>query len=96
MIKGLGIVISIFIITLLVSLPLWLIIAILRRSKYKLIKLIAQLYILVMRGTPLLLQLIVIFYGLPLLGIVFDRFISCIIAFYLIMQHTLQKFLEVV
>lgn len=83
MIKGLGIVISIFIITLLVSLPLGLIVAILRRSKYKLIKLIAQLYILVMRGTPLLLQLIVIFYGLPLLGIVFDRFTSCIIAFLL-------------
>ena len=38
MIKGLGIVISIFIITLLVSIPLGLIIALLRRSKYKLIK----------------------------------------------------------
>ena len=83
MIKGLGIVISIFIITLLVSIPLGLIIALLRRSKYKLIKLIAQLYILVMRGTPLLLQLIVIFYGLPLLGVTFDRFTSGIIAFLL-------------
>lgn len=83
MIKGLGIVISIFIITLLASIPLGLIIALLRRSKYKLIKLIAQLYILVMRGTPLLLQLIVIFYGLPLLGVTFDRFTSGIIAFLL-------------
>ena len=35
MIKGLGIVISIFIITLLASIPLGLIIALLRRSKYK-------------------------------------------------------------
>lgn len=83
MIKGLGIVISIFIITLLVSIPLGLIIALLRRSKYKLIKFIAKLYILVMRGTPLLLQLIVIFYGLPLLGVTFDRFTSGIIAFLL-------------
>ena len=83
MIKGLGIVISIFIITLLASIPLGLIIAILRRSKYKLIKFISKLYILVMRGTPLLLQLIVIFYGLPLLGITFDRFTSGIIAFLL-------------
>ena len=83
MIKGLGIVISIFIITLLASIPLGLIIAILRRSKYKLIKFISKLYILVMRGTPLLLQLIVIFYGLPLLGTTFDRFTSGIIAFLL-------------
>ena len=83
MIKGLGIVISIFIITLLASIPLGLIIAILRRSKYKLIKFISKLYILVMRGTPLLLQLIVIFYGLPLLVITFDRFTSGIIAFLL-------------
>lgn len=83
MIKGLGIVISIFIITLLASIPLGLIIALLRRSKYKLIELIARLYILVMRGTPLLLQLIVIFYGLPLLGVTFDRFTSGIIAFLL-------------
>lgn len=83
MIKGLGIVISIFMITLLASIPLGLIIALLRRSKYKLIKFISKLYILVMRGTPLLLQLIVIFYGLPLLGVTFDRFTSGIIAFLL-------------
>ena len=81
MIKGLGIVISIFIITLLLSVPLGFITAILSKSKYKLIKSIVKLYVLIMRGTPLLLQLIIIFYGLPLLGITFDRFTSCIIAF---------------
>lgn len=81
MIKGLGIVIYIFIITLLLSIPLGFITAILSKSKYKLIKSIVKLYVLIMRGTPLLLQLIIIFYGLPLLGITFDRFTSCIIAF---------------
>lgn len=81
MIKGLGIVISIFIITLLLSVPLGFITAILSKSRYKLIKSIVKLYVLIMRGTPLLLQLIIIFYGLPLLGITFDRFTSCIIAF---------------
>ncbi|MGO0943697.1 ABC transporter permease subunit, partial [Clostridioides difficile] len=35
------------------------------------------------RGTPLLLQMIVIFYGLPLLGIVFDRFTAGVVAFFL-------------
>ena len=81
MIKGLGIVISIFIITLLLSVPLGFITAILSKSRYKLIKSIVKLYVLIMRGTPLLLQLIIIFYGLPLLGITFDRFTSCIVAF---------------
>lgn len=83
MLKGLGIVISVFIVTLMLSIPLGLVVAILRRSKIKIIQSIAKLYILVMRGTPLLLQLIVIFYGLPLLGITFDRFTSGIIAFFL-------------
>lgn len=83
MINGLGIVLSFFIITLALSIPFGFIIAILRRSKIKLIQYISKFYILVMRGTPLLLQLIVIFYGLPLLGITFDRFTSGIIAFFL-------------
>ncbi|SCH64975.1 MULTISPECIES: amino acid ABC transporter permease [unclassified Romboutsia] len=83
MLKGLGIVISVFIVTLILSIPLGLVVAILKRSKFKIIQLVAKLYILVMRGTPLLLQLIVIFYGLPLLGVTFDRFTSGIIAFFL-------------
>ncbi|QJA08477.1 amino acid ABC transporter permease [Romboutsia sp. CE17] len=83
MINGLGIVLSFFIITLALSIPFGFLIAILRRSKIKLIQYISKFYILVMRGTPLLLQLIVIFYGLPLLGITFDRFTSGIIAFFL-------------
>lgn len=83
MINGLGIVLSFFIITLALSIPFGFLIAILRRSKIKPIQYISKFYILVMRGTPLLLQLIVIFYGLPLLGITFDRFTSGIIAFFL-------------
>ena len=83
MINGLGIVLSFFIITLALSIPFGFIIAILRRSKIKPIQYMSKFYILVMRGTPLLLQLIVIFYGLPLLGITFDRFTSGIIAFFL-------------
>ena len=34
-----------------------------------------------MRGTPLLLQIVVIFFGLPIVGITFDRFPSAILAF---------------
>nr|WP_244877068.1 amino acid ABC transporter permease [Carnobacterium mobile] len=44
---------------------------------------IIQLYIYIMRGTPLLLQLMVIFFGLPIIGITFDRFTAAILAFLL-------------
>ncbi len=36
-----------------------------------------------MRGTPLLLQLIFVFYGLPIVGIVFQRFDAALVAFIL-------------
>ena len=40
-----------------------------------------EIYILVMRGTPLLLQIIFIFFGLPIVGISIDRMPSAILAF---------------
>ncbi len=43
-------------------------------SKFKPLQWILRFYVWIMRGTPLLLQLIFVFYGLPLVGIIFDRF----------------------
>ena len=42
---------------------------------------IARFYIWVVRGTPLLVQLFIIFYGLPSLGIMLDAFPAAVIAF---------------
>ena len=81
MIQGLKIVLSVFFITLIGSMSLGVIVAFLRLSKNKLISTIAKMYILLLRGTPLLLQLIFICFGLPILGIIFDRFVVAIIAF---------------
>ena len=72
---------KLFIVTLVLSLPLGIIVAIGRLSKNKIINKITNLYITIMRGTPLLLQIVFVFFGLPLLGIVFDRFTAAIIAF---------------
>ncbi len=55
------------------------IVAMMRLSKIKMLSLIAQFYVWVIRGTPLLVQLFVIFYGLPRIGIVFSPFISAVI-----------------
>lgn len=81
MIEGLTVTLSVFFITLIISIPLGIIVSFMIMSSNKIIKQIARLYILVLRGTPLLLQLIFIFFGLPFVGIVFDRFTAVIVAF---------------
>ncbi|EJT6158609.1 amino acid ABC transporter permease [Clostridium perfringens] len=80
-IEGLKNTLGVFILTLLLSIPLGIIVAILRLSNIKIVNFISSLYVLVMRGTPLLLQLIFIFFGLPIIGISIDRFPAAIIAF---------------
>ena len=62
----------IFGLTLLFALPLGLILSFGRMSKLKIVRIPIQLYLLVMRGTPLMLQLMFVFFGLPFIGIVFD------------------------
>ena len=80
---GLKITLGVFILTLIISIPLGMITSIGRIKGNKLSKGIIDLYILIMRGTPLLLQIIFIFFGLPLIGIRFGRFNAAIIAFVL-------------
>jgi len=79
--EGLKVTLEIFILTLVLSIPLGIIVGLMRTSKSIILRKISGAYVLIMRGTPLLLQIIVIFFGLPLLGITFDRFPSAIIAF---------------
>ncbi len=55
--------------------------ALMRLSRRRWLSSIAQVYISIVRGTPLLVQLFVIFYGLPSLGVVIDPWPSAIIAF---------------
>lgn len=60
---GLATTFEIFILTLLVALPLGLLFAFASMSKWKPLSMLMQLIIWVVRGTPLMLQLIIIFYG---------------------------------
>lgn len=56
-------------------------IALMRISEHRVLSGIARVYISIIRGTPLLVQLFVIFYGMPSIGIVVDPWPSAIIAF---------------
>ncbi|MCH4167761.1 MAG: amino acid ABC transporter permease [Streptococcaceae bacterium] len=85
LIKGTVMTLKMFGITLLGSVPLGLLVAFGLRTKFKPLTYLLNIYVWIMRGTPLLLQLIFIFYGLPLLqgGIVFERFDAAAFAFIL-------------
>lgn len=63
LVGGLGMSCLIFVLTLLFSLPLGLLVAFGRMSKHRLLSWLVRIYISVMRGTPLMLQLMVIFFG---------------------------------
>ena len=73
MFSGLGVSAQIFIFTIVLSLPLGMLLAMVRISKVGLFRQAAGAYIYLMRGTPLMLQIMFIYYGLPL---IFDLQIS--------------------
>ena len=61
--NSMGITMEIFFVTLVTSLILGLGLALVRMSKSRVLSLIAKFYISVMRGTPLMLQLLVVYFG---------------------------------
>ena len=79
-IEGLKMTIEIFLITLVLSIPLGILISLGRISKIKILKSLTGVYVLVLRGTPLLLQILFIFFGLPLININIPRFPAAIMA----------------
>lgn len=66
--EGFGTTLNIFILTLLFALPLGLIISFASMSRIRLLKWFTKTFIWIIRGTPLMLQLIVIYYGPGLIG----------------------------
>ena len=83
LISGAKMTLILFFWTLLVSIPLGIIVSLGLLSHFKPLRLILKFYIWIMRGTPLLLQLIFIFYGLPIVGIIFERYDAALFAFIL-------------
>lgn len=68
-------------ISFVLGLAIALLMALMRLSTNRVVSFIARAYISVIRGTPLLVQLFVIFYGLPSIGFTIDPWPSAIIAF---------------
>lgn len=83
LLKGFGTTCAIFALTLIIALPLGLIIAFGAMSRFRPLKAVIRVFLWVIRGTPLMLQVILIFYGPGLLfGVsALPRLIAVIIAF---------------
>lgn len=87
--EGIGATILIAALSVLLGTILGTLFALMRMSKIKLLNIFSGIYIEVFRGTPLMVQLMFIFYGLPMIGITFpeiafipnfQRFVAGIIA----------------
>ena len=82
--EGLGRTCAIFFLTLLFALPLGMIVALLRMSKSRIVSGVMRVYISIVRGTPLMLQLLAITYGpyyLFRISVARQKLIPVIIAF---------------
>ncbi len=83
LLQGFGTTCLIFLLTLVLALPLGLLVAFGAMSKFKPLKILVKIIIWIVRGTPLMLQVIIIFYGPALIFHIptLPRFIAVIVAF---------------
>ena len=81
LVPGLLVTVPLTVISFALAMVIALIAALVQFANVRVLKQIARFYIWVVRGTPLLVQLFVVFYGLPGLGIVLDPFPSAVIVF---------------
>lgn len=81
LLPGLRVTIPLTLISFVLSLIIGTITALVQFANIRFLKTLARFYIWVIRGTPLLIQLFVVFYGLPNVGIVIDPLPAAIIVF---------------
>ena len=81
MLDGSEITLEIFFVTLLLSLPLGMLAALWRLSQFKLLSRLVEFYIWLMRGTPLMLQLLFVYFALPMVGVRLPDIAAALLAF---------------
>lgn len=81
LLSGAATTLQVFALVLVFSIPLGIMLAFSMQIRLKPLQWLLHIYIWIMRGTPLLLQLIFIYYVLPSIGVRLDRIPAAIIAF---------------
>ena len=81
LLPGLTMTIPLTAIAFAMALMIAVVVAMVQYADIKILKHIARFYVWVVRGTPILVQLYVVFYGLPSIGIMIDPFPSAVLVF---------------
>lgn len=81
LVPGIKVTIPLTILSFALSFVLGLILAIVQVANIKILKQVAFIYIWIFRGTPLIVQLFIIFFGFPSIGIMIDAFPAAVLAF---------------
>lgn len=81
MLEGSQITLEIFCVTLVLALPLGMLVALGRLSPVRPLSRLLELYIWLMRGTPLMLQLLFVYFALPMVGIRLPDIVAALLAF---------------
>ena len=81
MLEGYEITLEIFFVTLVIALPLGMMAALGRLSKWRPLSVFMEFYIWLMRGTPLMLQLLFVYFALPMIGIRLPDIAAALLAF---------------
>ena len=84
LLEGFGLTCIIFIFTLIFALPLGLLISFCSMSRYKIVRAVSKTFVWIIRSTPLMLQVIIVFYGPSLIwgpGYSFERLTAVLVAF---------------
>ncbi len=81
MLEGTQVTLEIFCVTLLLALPIGMLAALGRLSSLRPISLLMEVYIWLMRGTPLMLQLLFVYFALPMVGILLPDIAAALLAF---------------
>ena len=81
MLEGSEITLEIFFVTLVIALPLGMMAALGRLSKWRPLSAFMEFYIWLMRGTPLMLQLLFVYFALPMIGIRLPDIAAALLAF---------------
>lgn len=86
LVKGIGFTLSLFVITIITSIPLGFGLTFMSNSKFRVLRALTRAYVFVMRGTPLMLQLFFFYFGLPFIPfigqfLVMDRFPAACLTF---------------
>ena len=81
LLPGIMVTIPLTVISFSIAMIIAIIVAMIQFAKIPVLRQIARFYIWIVRGTPLLVQLYVVFFGLPKLGVIIDPFPCAVLVF---------------